>query len=186
MPRRKPNLRRGWGNTGFEPPNPQAAEGRGPFWLGLCLTLLSGTPRRKPKLIWRNTSFETRNLHAAEGRGGPADSEQPGLESVGLAIASLTRSPCCRQGRRIPHYTLMFLMPSLGVFFSEFLRQFGLVFFANLGNRSTTPSTRSEKYAFFSFGDLVILEVYRLYRHLLYGPYIDSIHRLYMMLHNAT
>ena len=142
---------------------PKLLKDEGPSgWGCQCLTLLSGTPRRKPKLAWRNSSFETRNLHAAEGRGGPADSEQPGLESVGLAIASLTRSPCCRQGRRIPDYTLMILMPSLGVFFSEFLRQFGLVFFASLGNRSTTPSTRSEKYALFSFGDLVILEVYRL------------------------
>ena len=45
-------------------------------------------------------------------------------------------------------YLLMMIsMINLEVVFAVLMRQFGLPFFGSLGNRSTTPSTRSEKYA---------------------------------------
>ena len=71
------------------PPNLQAAGGRGGpgGWGCQCLPLLSG------RWGWRNRGFEMPNPGSEQ--------QQPGLESVGIAVASLTRSPVVGRGRRI-------------------------------------------------------------------------------------
>ena len=77
-----------------------AAEGRGgpAGWGCQCLPLLSG------RWGWRNRGFEMPNPGSEQ--------QQPGLESVGIAVASLTRSPVVGRGRRI---TVVFHSNSMGM-----------------------------------------------------------------------